>query len=167
MTTHRLYFAGGLVPKDTGGGAYWKNSLQDDTNDLHPHPVLAFQDSGNKDGATASIPIPKNYVGTAKVGIRWKSTGTTGNAYLTVDYNSIAAGESADPSSYQESLNVTTATPGTARQYVDSEVTLTASNLAADDTLQITISRDSSNAADTLTSLEVLVEEVWLEYADA
>lgn len=166
MATHRLYFGGLLVP-DTSGNVYWQPASILDSNDLYPTvPVLVFADSGTKIGASCVLPVPKNYVGTAKIGGRWKTTATTGDVVFDVDYRSIATNEPGDPSSHQESLTVTDTADGTARDLNDFEVTPTASNLAVDDSLFITISRDGANGSDTLAASVELVD-AWLEYADA
>lgn len=166
MATHRLYFGGLLVP-DTSGNAYWQPASILDTNDLYgTSQVLIFADSGTKVGASCVIPVPKNYVGTAKIGVRWKATATSGDVVFDVDYRSIATNEAGDPSSHQESLTVTDTADGTARDLNDAEVTLTASNLAVDDSLFVTISRDGASGSDTMAASAQLVE-AYLEYADA
>lgn len=164
MATHRLHFLDVLQP-DSSGNVYWKPSTIDDANDRFPHPVLAFSDSGTKAKATGRLYVPKNYVGTAKIGLRWKTTATTGNAVFDVEYKSIAVAESLDPSTDDEALTVTDGAAWTARLANDAEVTLTSSNLAADDTLLVDIARDGADAADTLAA-EVQLVDAWLEYAD-
>lgn len=165
MATHRLYFGGLLVPHNSGG-VYWQPASILDANDLYPSvPVLVFTDSGTKIGASCMIPVPKNYVGTAKVGVRWKTTATSGDVVWDVDYRSIAANEPGDPSSHQEALTVTDTADVTARDLNDADVTLTSSNLAVDDSLFVTISRDGASGSDTMAASAELLD-AWLEYSD-
>ena len=165
MATHRLYFGQRLEP-DTSGNVYWRPASIKDSNDLYAgQQVLVFKDSGTKIGASARVEIPKNYVGSAKVGVRWRTGVTSGNFVLDVDYRSIAVAESSDPSTHQESLTVTDAAAGTARLLNDAEVSLTSANIAVDDTFFVNISRDGNDAADTVAD-DVELEDAWFEYAD-
>lgn len=166
MTIHRLYF-GGLLTPGPSGNVWWQPSGILDSNDLVSQTqTLIFADTATKIVASCWIPVPKNYVGTAKIGIRWKCVPTSGDVRWNVDYRAIAVGESGDPSTWQESLAVTDTAAGTARLLNDAEVTLTAANLAVDDLLLIQIARDGTSGADTLAGSAELVE-AWLEYADA
>lgn len=165
MATHRVYF-GQLLGPDTSGSVYWRPASIENTNDLYATDVLAFNDSGTKIGASAVLAVPKNYVGTAKIGIRWRANATAGDVVFDVDYRAVAAGESSDPASHQESLTSTVTTDATALDETETLITLTASNLAADDMLYVTIARDGAQAADTLAN-ELEIIEAFLEYTDA
>jgi hypothetical protein len=128
--------------------------------------VLVFKDTATLDTAMATFAVPKNYVGSAKIYLRYKITVTTGNVLMTVDYRAIAETESADPTTYQESLAGTaTAVPGTARLLADLAFTLTSANLAVDDTVYVTLGRNGAGADTAAASLE-LIDAVF-EYADA
>lgn len=166
MATHRLSFFDLLIP-DTSGSVYWQPASILDTNDLYPTTqVLVLADSGTKVGASCHVMVPKNYVGTAKIGMRWKATATSGDVVWDVDYRAIAVNEAGDPTTHQESLTVTDTADGTANDLNDADVTLTASNLAVDDTLFVTVSRDGASGSDTMAASAQLVD-AWLEYADA
>lgn len=165
MATHRLHLGGLLVP-DTSGNVFWQPAAILDANDLFGQlPVLIFLDSGTKIGAFAVVPVPKNYVGSPKIGIRWKANATTGDVVWDVDIRSIAVNEPGDPSSFQESLTVTDTADATARDLNDAEVSVTAANLAVDDSLFIAISRDGASGSDTLAASAELLD-AWLEYSD-
>lgn len=166
MATHRIYFGGLLVP-DTSGNVYPQPASINDANDLYPTvPVIIFADTSTKIGASCVIPIPKNYVGTPKIGVRWKTTATSGDVVWDVDYRAIANNEPGDPSTHQEALTVTDTADGTARDLNDAEVSLTAANLAVDDSLFVTVSRDGASGSDTMAAAAELVD-AWFEYADA
>jgi len=165
MATHRISFAGLLVP-DTSGNVFWQPASILDVNDKFPTiPVLIFKDTATLLTAMAAFLLPQNYVGTAKILLRYKTTVTTGNVLWTVDYRAIAATEDGDPTTYQESLAGTaTAVPGTARQLADISFTLTSANLAAADSLFLTIGRNGAGADTAAASLELI--DAWLEYND-
>jgi len=166
MTIHRIYFGDLLVP-DVSGSVVSQPASILDANDLFGQlPVLIFKDTGTKIGASVRIPVPKNYVGTPKIGVRWKANATTGDLVVDVDLRSIAVNEPGDPTTFQESLTVTDTADATARDLNDAEVSVTAANLAVDDSLFIVISRDGADAADTLAASAELID-AWLEYADA
>jgi hypothetical protein len=105
-------------------------------------------------------------VGTAKIGLRWKTTLTSNDVVWDVDYRSVAVGESADQTTFQESLTVTDTAAGTANWLNDAEVTLTSANLAVDDSIYINISRDGTDGADTMAGSAQLVD-AWFEYVDS
>lgn len=165
MATHRLYF-GALLAPDTSGSVFWQPASILDSNDLSFVHVLVFKDTSTKDKASAVIAVPKNYVGTAKFGVIWKTTATSGNVVWNVDYRSIADGETLDPSSWQESLAVTDAAKGTTNQMNDANVSATSANLAVDDLILVTISRDGTSGSDTVSASAQLYE-AYLEFADA
>jgi len=165
MATHRLSF-GGLLTPDTSGNVFWQPASILDTNDKFPTvQVLAFKDTATLDTAMATFQVPKNYVGTAKVFIRYKTTATSGNTLWTVDYRAVADGESGDQATFQESLAGTaTAVPGTTNLLKDLAFTLTSANLAVDDTVYITVGRNGAGA-DTVAATLQLVEAIF-EYSD-
>lgn len=166
MATHRLSF-GALLNPDTSGSVWWQPSSILDSNDLAPtDQMLIFADTSTLLTASCHFQVPKNYVGTAKVYVRYKTTVTSGNVLWTVDYRAIAAGESGDPSTWQESLaGSATAVAGTTNLLSDISFTLTDSNLAVDDTVLIRIGRNGAGADTAAASLQ-LVDAIF-EYADA
>lgn len=165
MATRRIYFGATLAP-DTSGNVFWQPASILDSNDQAPTlPVLIFKDTATKDKAYCVIPVPKEYVGSAKFGVVWKSTGTSGNVVWNIDYRSIADGETLDPSSWQESLAITDAVKGTTNQMNDANVSATSANLAVDDLLIISIARDGTSGSDTLAASAQLYE-AYFEFAD-
>ena|SRR3990167_1973204 len=165
MATHRLFILATAFLPDTSGNVYPKPSSIDDANDRFPHEILAFKDSGTRIGASTCFLVPKNYVGTPKGYVIWKSTATTGDVVWDVDTKAVADGESLDPSTDDDAQTVTTTTPGTARLRKDSTVTFSGT-YAADDEVLVSVYRDGVQAADTLAA-EALFEGFIFEYADA
>ncbi len=135
-------------------------------NDRYPGMVLAFPSQTLRQGCGFHVRIPNNYVGTPVLQLLGATTATTGAVVWDLVYQSIASGESIDPSTDQESLTVTTTVPGTARLLFTSSISLTAANLDAGDILIGTVYRDGADAADTLAATAWIVSAV-LSYADA
>lgn len=165
MATHRLWIPATAFLPDSSGNVYPKPDSNDNSNDRFPHEILAFKDSGTRIGAFTTFAVPKNYVGTPKAYVVWKSTATSGDVVWDVDTKAVADGESLDPSTDDDAQTVTTTTPGTARLRKDSSVTLTGT-YAADDEVLLGVYRDGAQGADTLAA-EALFEGVFFEYADA
>jgi hypothetical protein len=165
MATHRLSFADLLTP-DTSGNVFWQPASILDTNDFYPtNPVLVFANTGTHDKANARFLVPKNYVGTAKIILRHKTTVTSGNLLLTCNYTSIAAGETGDPAAAQETFGGSAAAvPGTANLLQDTTFTLTSANLAVDDTVLVQIGRNGAGADTAAASLQLV--DCFFEYAD-
>jgi hypothetical protein len=166
MTAFRLSFADLLVP-DTSGNVFWQPASLIDTNDFYgTNQILAFANTATHDKANARIVVPKNYVGTATIVVRFKTTATSGDALWTCNYTSIAANETGDPAAAQETLaGSATAVPGTTNLLKDITFTLTSANIAPDDTLFIQIGRNGAGA-DTVASTLQLVD-CFFDYADA
>jgi hypothetical protein len=145
------------------------------TNDLFRFIVMRFDEDGNnnaalttKVGAHGTFHVPQNYVGSPRIYLVWTSTVTTGNCVWDVDYRAIGGddAESLDQGTFQESLSVTDAAPSAAHERNTPSVSLTAGNLAAGDTVELVISVDGADAADTEAGARLLVGVVF-EYADA
>lgn len=165
MATHRVFIPATAFYPDSTGNVYPKPDSIDNSNDRFPHEILAFKDSGTRIGAYTTFMVPKNYVGTPKVIIHWKSTATSGNVVWDADTKAVADAESLDPSTDDDAQTVTTTTPGTARLRKDSTLTLTGT-YAVDDEVLLAIYRDGAQGADTLAA-EALFEGVSFEYVDA
>lgn len=158
--------SGRVLSQADNDAPYPKSSILDDTNDRFPHVAWAFRNSGT--GAKylgGSISTPSNYTssGTVKILIIWRTSATSGDVKFFVSYKSIATDETFDPSTDDEALTVTTTAKATTLWRAISEVTLTASNLVANETLLWRLGRAADDAADTLAA-EALVEDVLLEY---
>lgn len=166
MATQRLFIPASAFLPDTSGNVYPKPSSINDTNDLMPHEILAFKDSGTKVGASATFQVPASYVGTPKLQVVWKSTATSGAVVWDVDFAAKAVNETLDPAAADESETVTTTTDATALDRNESEVTPTGSTFAAEDLVFVKVSRDGVDAADTMAA-EALLEGIAFEFADA
>jgi hypothetical protein len=165
MATHRLPILGFAALPDTSGSVWAEPSSISLSNDQYPALIFRFADTSGKIGLRTRFVVPKNYVGTAKIVLIWGVNATSGNVVWDVDYRAIASGESFDPNSHQESVTGTTAAPGTAFLQAVTTINLTSGNLAVDDVVEMTISRDGADGSDT-TAADALLFAALFEYAD-
>lgn len=166
MATHRVGIIGAATLPDSSGNVFFESSSVKDTNDRYPHLVAIFNDTATKIGLRGRFQVPQNYVGTPAIVVAWKSTAITGDVVWDFDYTAVAVGESADPSTDQESATVTDTAAGTTLLLNEASIPLTAANLAAGDEVLFTLSRDGAVAGDTMAAAAIL-EAAYLEYADA
>ncbi len=88
------------------------------TNDRHPRIVWAFKDTANlEELGFRTHPLPDlTGLTTAKFVLRFWTTVTSGNHHWQVVYKAVAAAESADPSTDDDTLQpAADGVPGTAR----------------------------------------------------
>ncbi len=173
MATHRIPILIDTVTPDTSGKV-WKEPYSIlATNDVWKHLIWRFDQDGNNNaqlttrvGINGAFKVPKNYVGSPKIIISWNATVTSGDRVWDFEYRAVAAAESLDQTGTQESVTVTTTTPGTAHNQIESSLTLTAANFAVDDLVEFFLAADGVDAADTIAAA-TLIHAVQFEYADA
>src|SRR3990167_1779714 len=168
MATPRISLLGANLLPDSSGLVWFEPYTIKATNDVWKHVVWVFKDNTVKMSLFGTCEIPSNYVGSAKVYAVWSTPTTTGNVVWDFDYRAVGGDdlESLDQAGYQESLTVTDAAPSAANERNVPSVTLTATNLAAGDTLEWQFSRDCADASDTLAA-DVMLVDLILEFADA
>ena len=169
MATHQISIMASLRP-DTTGRAFFEPYTVKATNDIFGHMVGVLNDpaGGQAHGFYGQFLVPQNYVGSAVVKPVWTSTATTGNCKLDFDYRAIGGddAESLDQATFQESLTVTDVAPSAANERNVPSLTMTASNLAAGDTVEFFITREDGAGTDTMAAAATL-HDVIFEYADA
>jgi hypothetical protein len=168
VSVHHLDILGVATLPDTSGSVYFEPAAVNlQSNDRYPQLVAVFADTATRLTLGGNFRVPQNYVGTAKVGLVWATTVTSGDVRLEFDYTAIADAESGDPSADQESVGATVTVPGTARLLKVTEISLTAGNFAAGDLVQFVISRDGAHAgpADTAAASLYLLA-AYFSYAD-
>lgn len=175
MATHQIWIPAAAFTPDASGKVWLEPYSILATNDFWKYLVLRFDENGNnntqistKVSGHATLLVPQNYVGTPKIYPVWTSTVITGNNVWDVDYRAVGGddAESLDQATAQESLTVTDAAPSAAHERNTPSVSPTGSNLAAGDTVQLVVSVDGADAADTLAGARIL-HGVIFEYADA
>lgn len=167
MATHRKSIMQNLQ-FDSSGNGYFAPYADLATNDQWNPQVAVFKDTSTRIVLYGTSSIPKNYVGTASVIIVWTSTATSGNVVWDFDYRAVGGNdsESLDQTGTQEAVTVTDAAPGAAHRRLEVSISLTSSNLAADDTIEFLIARDGADGSDTMAASAILAG-VFLEYSDA
>lgn len=172
MSTIRKSILGVNTLLDSTGDAFFEPYSILATNDIFKHAILRLGASNAaaptvKSGVYGATTIPKDFnsSGTTKVYIYWTSTLTSGNVVFDFDYRSVGNddSESLDQATFQESLTVTDAAPTSANNLLITSVTLTSSNLAADDIMEFFVGRDGADGSDTLAG-SAIVHAVVLEY---
>ncbi len=169
MATHRLSILGGAIPDATGRAFYEPYSVKA-TNDLFKHMVLILNDpTSNIHGVYGAFSVPKNYVDTASIIVVFTSTVNTGTAALAFDYDSTADGETLDEGgSFDEETNGNAVAPATAQFRKELAISLTDSNIVADDTLHFFFTRDGvfGTPNDTMAAALTVVDLLF-QYNDA
>lgn len=169
MATHQISIFGSLNP-DTSGRAYLEHFGIKATNDLYKHIVAIFANPGGGEahGFYGVFVVPQNYVGTPKIIPVWSAPTTSGNVKFDFDYRAVGGDdtESLDQATFQEALTVTDAAPSAAHERMIPEMSPTAGNLAAGDTVLFYITREDGAGTDTLADNAILHDLIF-QYADA
>lgn len=168
MATLRKSILGINTKPDTSGNVYFDSYANHATNDVWPFNLFVFTDSGTRIGIYGTFDVPQNYVGGAKFIMVWTSATTSGDVEWDVDYRAVGGNdtESLDQSGSQESLNVADTAPSAAHERLTAELSATAGNFAAGDTVEFGAFRDGTDAGDTHAASALLVD-VLFEYTDA
>jgi len=166
MSTFRIPILGFSTKPDASGDVFFEPQSVKGSNGFFDHLVCVFNDTAAKDSLHGLFQVPQNYVGTPKFVVDWTSTATSGDVEWDVDYRAVAAGESLDQATAQESLNQNDTAPGTTDLKQEALLAATAGNFATGDTVQFLLSRDGTDAGDTIAAA-VTVVGVYFEYTDA
>lgn len=154
---------------DSSGNVFVEPYTVKATNDVWGGLITVFNDTATRLGLRGFISVPKNYNsgGTVKIVVVWTATATSGNVVWDFDYRGVTGNdaESLDQTGQQEQLTVTDAAPGAAHRRLEVTMTVTAGNLAADDTLEWELFRDGASGSDTMAAAALLFD-VLLEYTD-
>lgn len=168
MATRSINILGaGCVPDTTGSVYFEPAAVNLQSNDRYPELVCVFADTSTRIKLGVNFRVPENYVGTAKIGLIWATTVTSGKVVWEFDYTSIADTESADPSADQESTSSTgTTVAGTARLLKVTEISLTSANLAAGDWVQGVIVRDGADTTNDTAAASAYLLGAYFSYSD-
>ena len=132
-------------------------------------PLLAFNDSSTRDGASAGFQVPQNYVGTANLIIEWTApVATSGDVEWDFEYRAVGGNdtESLDQTGNQESVNSNDTAPSAINGKMSFSISLTDGNFAAGDDVSFTLFRDGVDAGDTMSD-DAILFDLLFEYADA
>ena len=137
---------------DTSGNAIVEPYTISAVNDVFAHFTYVASSTTAKVGFSTAFHIEPDFNGTtASVVIYFSCPVTTGNIVWDVDYRAIGGDdtESLDQTTFQESVTATKACGSAVNERQTVYMALTASNFAADDTVEMSVSRDGADANDT------------------
>jgi hypothetical protein len=167
MATHRRSVLNKLQWDDSGNGY---TTRYDDlaTNDVWKQQVLVFKDTATRILLYGQFEVPQNYVGTAKLIIKWTASATTNNVVWDFDYRTVGGNDttSLDQTGTEEATTVTDAAPGAAWRILETSITLTSANFTAGEEVEFLLGRDGADGSDTMAASAVLIG-AYFEYADA
>ena len=169
MTIHRIPILTVATLPDNTGDMFFEPAAVECVNDLLTKEVAVFKDVATDSKLGFSVRVPKNYVGSAKIGAVFYTVAITGFYIWRVEYESAESLESADPSAFDQTVTSgAIAVPGTARIEIERTLTLTSNLIVADDRLSGHIVRRTSDASDTLAAKLIAHPEMFFfEFADA
>lgn len=169
MATYRLPLITWCAVPDNTGNVWVEPLSVAATNDVWQSFIARFKDTSTRIGLYGCANIPKNYnsSGTTSIVVVWTASATSGDVVWDFDYRAVGGNdsESLDQSGTQESVTVTDTAPTAAFRRLEASMTLTASNLAADDTLQFEVFRDGASGSDTMAA-DALMVSLFLQYTD-
>lgn len=167
MATHRIPILGWPSLPDASGNVFFEPYDVKASNDVWDRLVLIFNDTATRLGLRSGFTVPKNYVGGAKIIVVWTSTAVSGDVEWDLDYRAVGGNdaESMDQAGTQESVNQNDTAPSAAHERMETELALTAGNLAPDDEVLYELFRDGTDAGDTIAAA-VIVFAVLFEYTD-
>jgi hypothetical protein len=172
MATHKIPIFGANTVPDTSGNCWQEPFTVLATNDVWGFLIWRFGDSNaaqptTRIGLRGVFVVPENYVGTAKIVLIWTATITAGNVVWDFDYRTVAGDDvsSLDQAGTEQSITVTDAAPTAALRQLVVELTPTAANFAAGETVEFELFRDGADAADTMAGSAILVD-AFFQYSD-
>ena len=168
MATHRLGILSWPTVPDASGDVFFEPYDVKATNDVWKRLVLVFNDTATRIGVRGGFTVPKNYVGTAKLIIVWTSTAITSDVEWDFDYRAVGGNdtESLDQTGTQETVNLNDTAPSAVHERMETSITLTSGNFAADDEVEYELFRDGTDGGDTMAAAAI-VFAVLFEYSDA
>lgn len=167
MATHRMSILRKPNP-DSSGNVFCEGYTVKATNDAWNHQIVIFNDSGTKIGFYDTFEVPQNYVGAAKFIAVWTSTATSGNVVWQCDYRTVAGDDanSLDQAGTEETPNVTDAAPTAANRRLEAQISPTAANFAAGETVEFFFNRLGTSGSDTMAAAAQL-HDLLFEWSDA
>ena len=164
MATHRINILGAMTLPDTSGEVYFQPYSVVDTGAVVDPMVLMFNDSGTVDGVRGVFQVPQNYVGSPVLRIVWTADATSGTCVFDWSVLPRSGTEDMGAAAARTTETDSTTKSSTAFARETNDITLTAGDYAAGDTVLFELFRDT--ITDTMAA-DCAVFEVLFEYADA
>lgn len=132
-------------------------------------PVLDFDPGATEEYTYFQGIMPSHYSATTgvTVTINWTSEATTGDVVWAVAFKALTDSENVLTTAFAAPNTATTTTDGTARDLNQTAITFTdgadMDSVAAGDYFWLEVSRNSSNASDTMNSNDAELHNVWIK----
>lgn len=167
MATKRVPIVGWASKPDASGNVFFTPYSTVATNDHWDGLIAVYKDASGNIAIHGRFAVPHDYVGSAKAIVVWTSTATSGAIVWTFEYRAVGGNDttSLDQATAAESVNGTPTAPGAAHRRMETALTLTAGNLAADNTVEFIFWRLSGSGSDTMAA-DGLLFELLFEYVD-
>lgn len=167
MATQRIPILGDATP-DSSGEVRPAVYTEIATNDFWEHQVWVFEDGSTKISLHGTFRVPEAYVDSASLELVWGTTATTGDVEWEFDYRAVGGNdtESLDQATAQENVGSNDTAPSSTDNRMTFSISLTDGNFLAGDTVQFKLSRDNSDAGDTIAA-DVFLVSAEFQFADA
>lgn len=153
-----------MTPNANTSEVFWEPYSVEDTATVLDPQVLAYNNSGTKDGAYGSFRVPEIYVGTASLSIVWTANATTGTVAWDWEVLTRSGAEDMGAAATRTSETVVPTKGGTAFTREEAIITLTDADYAAGDEVLFQLFRDT--VTDTMAAKAVIFSAHFV-YADA
>ncbi len=164
MATHRISILGPMTIPDTSGEVFFEPYDVADTGAVVIPLILAFNNSGTKDGVRGSFQVPEFYVDTANLQIIWTANATSGTCAWDWSVLTRSGSEPMGAAATRTSETTVPMKGGTAFTREEATITLTDADYVAGDEVLFELFRDT--ITDTMAAKAVLFG-AYFEYNDA
>ena len=164
MAEHRIAIRNGMTPNENTAEVFFEPYSVEDTATVLDPQVLAYNNSGTKDGAYGSFRVPENYVGTASLSIVWTANATIGTVAWDWEVLTRSGAEVMGAAATSNDETTVPTKGGTVFTREEATITLDDADYAAGDEVLFQLFRDS--VTDTMAA-KAVVFGVYFVYADA
>ena len=172
MATHRLSILSANTIPDATGEAYFEPYSVLATNDQWRHLIIRLGSDNTAQptvdhGVYGQFQVPQNYASAANLIIVWTSTLITGDVEFDFRYRAVGGNdtESLDQTTQDEDVNLNDTAPSAAHERMELTIALTDGNFAVADTVEFYLTRDGTDAGDTLAGSAILFD-AYFEFSD-
>jgi len=161
----RVTMLNGFTMPDSSGDVFMQpHSINAGVNGVWSHGVWLYSNGGARSGLHGSFNIPSDYVDGADVVIVWSTQEITEDVEWDFDYRSVGGNdaESLD-NTIQTQVGTNDTAPSVADERMELTIALTDGDIAANDTFQWILFRDTADAGDTIGT-DTYVIDVLFEY---
>lgn len=172
MSTHRVSILGPSTIPDSTGEAFFEPYSILASNDQWRHLIIRLGSDNTVQptvdhGVYGQFQVPQNYASAANLVIVWTATLITGDVEFDFRYRAIGGNdtESLDQTTEDEDVNLNDTAPSAAHERMELIIALTDSNFAIGDTVTFFLTRDGTDAGDTLAGSAILFD-AYFEYSN-